>query len=61
MDVIFGSVQAEKRKADIAAQERGTLLVTMLGAVQVILRVGLAVLENDARSPVSEESSERKV
>ncbi len=51
MDVIFG-LQAEKRKADIAAQERGTLLVTTLGAVQVILKVGLAVLDNDPHSPV---------
>ena len=28
MDVIFGSVQADKRQADIAAQERGTFAVS---------------------------------
>ena len=63
MDVIFGAVQEDKRRADIAKQERGTLTIhdVFLGSV-AHLNLFLAVLGHDVPgSPSSERSVDQKV
>ena len=63
MDVIFGAVQEDKRRADIEKQERGTLTIydVFLGSAAHLI-LFLAVLGHDVPgSPSSERSVDQKV